>query len=59
MSTGTCNLCVKEFAKNVISRQFKKCLCAAPTRQEFLPVVNSPRVGKCGYTGNADFGDES
>ncbi len=24
----------------------------------FLPVVNSPRVGQCGYTGHSDFDDE-
>ena len=52
MSTEICNLCGKNFAKNAISRHLKKCL------QEFLPVVNSPRVGQCGYTGGADFGDE-
>ena len=33
ISTGTCNLCRKEFPKNVMSRHLKKCLCAAPTRQ--------------------------
>lgn len=26
--------------------------------ESFLPIVNSPRVGVCGYTGDYEFGDE-
>ena len=25
------------------------------TKNSFLPIVNSPRVGVCGYTGGQDF----
>lgn len=55
-ATQVCSQCIYEGPQ--------AWLCAQHARRHkcgedmFLPVVNSPRVGQCGYTGDAEFGDE-
>lgn len=51
-----CSQCIYEGPKAWLC---KKCSRKHKCGEDaFLPVVNSPRVGQCGYTGGADFGDE-
>lgn len=52
-ATLVCSQCIYEGPKAWLC---KKCSRKHKCGEDaFLPVVNSPRVGQCGYTGDADF----
>lgn len=48
-ATEICSYCVDEPAPFFCARHAPRHPCAAD--EPFLPVVNSPRMGTCGYTG--------
>lgn len=55
-ATQVCSQCIYEGPKAWLCEQHaERHKCG---EDMFLPVVNSPRVGQCGYTGGADFGNE-
>ncbi|MDP2995818.1 MAG: hypothetical protein Q8N46_11935 [Anaerolineales bacterium] len=55
-ATRVCSQCIYEGPKAWLCEQHaERHKCG---EDMFLPVVNSPRVGQCGYTGGADLGAE-
>ena len=55
-ATYVCSQCIYEGPKAwLCDEHLKKHKCGEDMA---LPVVNSPRVGQCGYTGHSEFDDE-
>jgi len=55
-ATLVCSQCIYEGPQAWLCKQHaRKHKCG---EEMFLPVVNSPRVGQCGYTGDADLDDD-